>query len=199
MASDVICYICHDKEYRLVSPGPFLRPSHCKCKGTNVLHIECFQKMCDAGVETCPVCRVRWTHLPPLPEKVRYSEIRTDGIRYYVECEKNAADQFDGHYREYVETEHGLPPVLKMEAIYKNGKLDGWCKVYDKWTGRMKRQVFYEEGIKEVIGIYYRNGAVHCHRKFYNGLLHGNSLYFKKNGMYNFIIDYYYGRRMGKI
>ena len=193
-SADAICYICHENE----TDSIFLRPSHCKCKGSNAIHVACFEKMCESGIENCPICRCRWTHLPPPPEKIRYSEIRRDGYRYYIECQKNAAGQLEGHYREYVERSEGFVQ-LKMEAEYKNGRLDGWCKVYDKFTGKLKRRITYDGGVKDGVGIYYRNGAIHCHRKFYNGLLHGNSLYFKKDGAYNFIIDYYYGRRMGKI
>jgi hypothetical protein len=51
------CYICYDKEK---SNDKFCSNSICKCRGTNKIHISCFEKLKREYGNTCSICKSKF-------------------------------------------------------------------------------------------------------------------------------------------
>jgi hypothetical protein len=175
-----VCYVCHEEE---MEGRTFLaQGEQCPCRGSNVIHIECFENMVRAGHDQCSVCRQRWAFLPA--EKGRTRELHGHVI-------EETWHEKDGRWHGgYVSRMDGR---LHMEATYVHGILEGWMKVYCWKTGLLKRMVFYEDGRKNYVGIFYRGGRTRSNVRFYKGIRHGETLYYKNDGSYGRVALYYYG------
>lgn len=183
------CYICYEAQ---AETNPYVSKPQCLCMGSNVIHNTCFKVLLEKGQESCSICKTRWFFLPVLSQ---YTFVR-HGKTYNVECMKDQRGHFYGPYKEWIVDGSGVP-ILHIETQYRSGLLDGWFLVYNM-RGGLRRRVFYEAGIKQGLGVYYIGTAIHRYSSFLNGVLHGQSLFLKKDGSYNFVRDYYYGSLMNK-
>ena len=183
------CYICYEPA---TATNPHVAQPQCLCMGSHVIHNACFKKLLEQGKESCSICKMRWFFLPSL---CRYTYIRHN-TTYSVECMKDPKGRFYGPYKEWIVDASG-GQTLHIDTQYRNGLVDGWMLVYRR-VGGLRRRVFYERGIKQGVGVYYRGTAIHAYSSFLNGVRHGQTLYLKKDGSYNFVRDYYYGSLMNK-
>ena len=183
------CYICYEPAS---ADNPHVTKPQCLCMGSHVIHNACFKKLLDQGKESCSICKTRWFFLPVISQ---YTFVR-HGTTYSVECMKDQRGHFYGPYKEWYVDGSGVR-TLHIDTQYRNGLLDGWFLVYNM-KGRLRRRVFYEDGIKQGLGVYYVGTAIRRYSSFLNGVLHGQTLYLKKDGSYNFVRDYYYGSLMNK-
>ncbi len=83
-----------------------------------------------------------------------------------------------------------------MEGSYRHGVLDSWLRVYKIGSGVLKRAIYYEDGLKNYVGMYYHAGRLHSHTRYYKGEKHGDTLYYKGDGTYCRLVTYYYGRKL---
>ena len=177
------CYICHCPQ---TEAEPYVATPQCECmKKSYAIHNSCFKKLLERGNETCSICKRRWAFLPTLVRHVK----TVHNTSYNVECMKEQRNRLYGPYKEYWTDTSGL----HMEAHYRNGVLDGWMTVYER-DGRLRSRIFYEAGLKQGAGVHYRGGAVHCYVRYLHGARHGQTLYLKKDGSYNYVREYYYGQ-----
>lgn len=177
------CYICH---CAASDAEPYVATPQCECmKKSYVIHNSCFKKLLERGSETCSICKKRWAFLPALVSYVK----TVHSTSYSVECMKEGRNRLYGPYKEWWTDTSGL----HLEAHYRNGLLDGWMTVYGR-DGRMRSRVFYEAGRKQGAGVYCRGGVIWCYVRYYNGVRHGQTLYLKKDGSYNYVRTYYYGK-----
>jgi len=178
--SDVVCYICHEEA---TDDRPFLpQGEQCACRGSNVIHDACFDDVLRAGYQTCSLCRQRWAFLPS--EKNRTYTLHGHS---YSESWYERDGRRHGPFRCLADGR------LHIDSAYKGGILDGWMRVYSLKTGLLDRVVFYEDGRKNYTGFHYSKGRLLCNTRYYKGVRHGGSLYYRKDGSYGRILTYYYG------
>jgi hypothetical protein len=65
------CYICYDKEKQ---NDKFCSSSICKCRGTNKIHISCFEKLKREYGNTCTICKSNFRENVAIRESVHYQE-----------------------------------------------------------------------------------------------------------------------------
>lgn len=178
-----VCYICHEEES---AERPFLpQGQECDCRGSNVIHDACFDDVLRLGHQSCSLCRQRWRFLPAEQQRTYVLHGHT-----YVETWHERDGRRHG---QFICTVDG---VRHMEGSYRHGILDSWLRVYEIGTGLLKRAVFYEDGLKNYVGMHYREGRLVYQARYYKGVRHGNTLYYARDGSYGRLFTYYYGRRL---
>lgn len=180
-----ICYVCHEEESVKL---PFLRPAECACSGTYMLHVECFRTILQKGYDSCSICKIRWKFLPVIQDV----NVDVHGRKYVQEYMTDDSGRRHGEFREMYQGK------LHIKCRYVHGLLDGWFLTYDIKTGLLRHRVYYIDGKKDGVGMYYRGGVLKAQSAFYHGVRHGQTLFFKKNGSYHFVMDHYYGRQLDK-
>ena len=182
-ATSVVCYICHEEAS---ADRPFLpQGEQCGCRGSNVIHDACFDDVLRAGHQNCSLCLKRWAFLPA--EKTRTYTLHGHS---YSESWYEKDGRRQGPFRCMVDGQ------LHIDATYRRGQLDGWMRIYSIKSGLLNRVVFYEDGVKNYTGLYYREGRLRCHTRYYKGVKHGDSLYYTNDGAYGRLVTYYYGRKV---
>jgi hypothetical protein len=98
------CYICYDKEKQ---NDKFCSNSICKCRGTNKIHVSCFEKLKREYGNTCTICKSKFKENIVIREPVYYQQ-GTNSEHFLVD---NKEDNY-----EY------LQELLILEEHFENKK-----------------------------------------------------------------------------
>ena len=116
------CYICYEKE---TEDNNFAHNDICKCKGTNRIHIKCFQKLINQN--KCSICRTFFNISEELIEKENGLRVirEIDDLGFFHKYTINNLKQRHGNYNIYY-----LNGNIWEEQKYENGLKNGIQKLY---------------------------------------------------------------------
>jgi hypothetical protein len=74
------CYICYEKEK---SNDKFCSNSICKCKGTNKIHVSCFEKLKQNYGDTCSICKTKFKNNVVITQEHEYNVYQNQSFDNY--------------------------------------------------------------------------------------------------------------------
>jgi hypothetical protein len=110
------CYICYDKEKQ---NDKFCSNSICKCRGTNKIHISCFEKLKREYGNTCTICKSKFKENIVVREPIHYQQ-RTNPEHFLV---GNKEDSYE-YLQELLILEEHFENKKRSKVIQQSNKND---------------------------------------------------------------------------
>jgi hypothetical protein len=110
------CYICYDKEKQ---NDKFCSTSICKCRGTNKIHVSCFEKLKREYGNTCTICKSKFKENIIVNEPLRFQQ------RNNQECfiDDNKGDNYE-YLQELLILEEHFENKKRIKVVQQSKKRD---------------------------------------------------------------------------